>query len=181
MKAWTDLYKEIAQIINTKLQQIRWVDLWHEQVSYLTEELPFPTPSVFIGFQTNQCDDKGQLIQDCDLQVDFYLFYESFSDTYSGAYNQESAIEFLRLLTQIHTTFHGLSGDNFNTMRRVDVRREESGDAGNLYRISFVCIIEDASAQAEFNQQPVNEVDLSKGPISRPDSTDNEPLYDIRL
>ena len=181
MEAWTDLYKELTEVIKTKTPEIEWIDLWHEQVSYLTDELPFPSPAVFISFNTMSCDDKGQLIQDCETQIDFYLFFETFSDTYVGSYNQDSAINFLRILTKLHTAFHGLSGANFNTMRRVDMRREESGDAGNLYRISFACVIEDASAQVEYDQQSVNEVDFSKGPITRPDPTDGEPLYDIRM
>ena len=50
MQYWTDLYLELANKIKDNLQQIEWIDLWHEQVGYLTEELPFPTPAVFISF-----------------------------------------------------------------------------------------------------------------------------------
>ncbi|MGQ1889119.1 hypothetical protein ACT29H_01625 [Thermophagus sp. OGC60D27] len=181
MEAWTDLYKELAEVIKTKTPEIEWIDLWLEQVSFLTDELPFQSPAVFISFNTMSCNDKGQLIQNCETQIEFYLFFETSSDTYVGSYNQDSAINFLRILTKLHTAFHGLCGNNFNTMRRVDMRREESGDAGNLYRISFASVLEDASAQAEYDQQSVNEVDLSKGPITRSDTTDGEPLYDIRM
>lgn len=179
MEAWTDLYNEIAQRINEKIPEIEWVDLWHEQVAYLTEDLPFPTPAVFIGFVTNQCNDAGQLIQECDLEIDFYLFFETFSDTYQGAYNQSSAIDYLRLLTKLHACFHGISGDSFQTMRRVDMRREDSGNAGNLYRISFNCNVEDASAQVEFDQNAVNEIDIENAPCDRPSTTDDEPIFII--
>lgn len=177
MEAWTDLYLEVADQIQTKIPEIQWVDLWHEQVSFLTEELPFPTPAVFIGFSTNRCDDIGQLIQECDTQMDLYLFYETFSDTYSGSVNQDSAIEFLRMLTKLHTCFHGVSGANFQTMRRVDHRREDSGNAGNLYRISFNFNIEDASAQKEFNENTVTEINVTREDILRPDTTNDEPLF----
>ena len=178
MEAYTDLYNEIAQRINTKIPEVKWVDLWHEQVSFLTEELPFPTPAVFIGFTTNNCDDLMQLIQQCDMQVDFYLFFETFSDTYQGAYNQSSAISFLRLLTKLHSCFHGVSGTHFQTMRRVDMRREDSGGAGNLYRISFNCNVEDASAQHEYNKTKVNEVVISKGELPIP-AVETQPLFHL--
>lgn len=177
MEAWTDLYTEVAQRINEKMPEIQWVDLWHEQVSYLTEELPFPTPAVFVAFNTNSCEDLGELIQECDTQIDLYLFFESFGDTYSGSYNQGSANEYLRLLTKLHTCFHGISGVNFQTMRRVDMRREESGGAGNLYRISFNCNVEDASSQKEFEQNTVNEIAISKEPIGRPSAVDDNQLF----
>lgn len=177
MEAWTDIYNEMAQRITDKIPEVQWVDLWHEQVSYLEEELPFPTPAVFIGFNTNECNDLSQLIQECDLQVDMYLFFESFGDTYQGAYNQSSAIDYLRLLTKLHTAFHGINGEHFQSMRRVDMRREESGGSGNLYRISFNCNVEDASAQAEFDKNTVNEISISDEPIERPSVTDDEPLF----
>ncbi len=177
MEAYTDLYEEIAQRINDKMPEVKWVDLWHEQVNYLTDELPFPTPAVFIGFNTNECDDLSQLIQKCDLQLDLYLFYETFSDTYVGSYNQGSAIEYLRLLTKLHTTFHGISGVNFQTMRRVDMRREESGGSGNLYRISFNFNSEDASAQVAYNQNIVNEIEVKKETFERPLVNDDDGMF----
>lgn len=177
MEAWTDLYEEVAQRINNKLPEIEWVDLWHEQVSYLTEELPFPTPAVFIAFNTNQCEDLGELIQECDTQMDLYFFFETFSDTYIGSYNQSSATEYLRILTKLHTCFHGISGDNFQQMRRVDMRREDSGGAGNLYRISFNFNIEDASAKVEFDKNEVSDIEISDEPIERPPVKDEEPMF----
>ena len=163
-----------------QLEDIEWLDLWHDQVNYLTEELPFPTPAVFFAFNTNECEDLGQLAQKCDTQIDMYLFYETFSDTYVGSYNQGSALNYLKLLTKIHTAFHGASGDNFQTMRRVDMRREESGGAGNLYRISFSCNIEDASAQVESIKQVVNEVDVKQENYERPAVTDDEALFHVQ-
>ncbi|HBL74234.1 MAG: hypothetical protein A2W90_17940 [Bacteroidetes bacterium GWF2_42_66] len=178
MEAYTDLYNEIAQRITTKITEIKWVDLWHEQVSFLTDELPFPTPAIFIGFSTNSCEDLAQLIQQCDMQIDLYLFFETFSDTYQGSYNQASAINFLRLLTKLYTAFHGVSGTHFQTMRRVDMRREDSGGAGNLYRITFNCNVEDASAKREYDQTEVNEIVILKGKSPDP-APETEPLFHI--
>jgi hypothetical protein len=181
MENWADLYLELSEIVNRKLKEIEWIDLWHEQVSYLTEELPFPSPSLFLSFDTIACNDKGKLIQDCDTQVDMYLFFETFSDTYHGSLNRGSAINFLKSLTNIHKTFHGKSGENFFEMRRVAVKREESGGAGNLYRISFACNVEDASAQEVVSKQTVNEVSIENSAPERPIPTDDEPLFSPEL
>jgi len=179
MEAWTDLYTEIGTILKTKIKEIRWIDLWHEQVSYLTDELPFPVPAIFISFSTNNCIDKGLLIQDCDTQVDIYLYYETFSDTYQGSFNQDSAIEFMRSVTKIHQALHGTTGDNYSSMRRVDMRREESGGAGNLYRISFACIIEDASAKVQYDMQMVNDIEIERTHSTHESTADSSPLYFI--
>jgi hypothetical protein len=110
------------------------------------------------------------------MQVDFYLFFETFSDTYQGAYNQSSAIDFLRLLTKLHTCFHGVSGTNYQTMRRVDMRREDSGGAGNLYRISFSFNAIDASAQKEFDATEVNEISIIRGEAEPPAIDNDKPF-----
>lgn len=159
MQYWTDLYLELANKIKDNLQQIEWVDLWHEQVNYLTEELPFPTPAVFISFNLLNADDKGMKGQLCNTQIDLYLFYETFSDTYIGSVNQDSATGFLNQLTELHKLFHATSGTNYFEMRRVGMNREDSGDAGNLYKISFQCIVDDMSAMPDTNEEVVNEVE----------------------
>ncbi len=180
MEYWNELYTEIAEKIKTNLPAIKWVDLWHEQVSYLTDELPFPAPAVFIGFNTLNVEDKGVLVQDCNVQIDMYLFYETFSDTYLGSYNQGRALDFLTELTGLNALFHGKSGENYSPMRKIDMRREDSGGAGNLYRISFECLITDYSAQHLFVevQNENAEVEICRGEISN-SRQDEEPVFDL--
>ncbi|MDU1892744.1 MAG: hypothetical protein E6767_18850 [Dysgonomonas sp.] len=179
MQYWTELYKEIAEKINGKLPEIEWVDLWHEQISFLTSELPFDTPAAFIGFSSVNIDDRGILVQDCNTQIDIYLFYETFSDTYWGSYNQDRALDFLNTLTRLHALFHGRSGENYSNMRRVDMRREESGGSGNLYRISFQCLVTDYSAQVLYEEmQDANrELEIKKGDC--PSMEEQSPLYEV--
>lgn len=160
MQYWTDLYLELANKIKDNLQQIAWVDLWHEQVNYLTEELPFPTPAVFISFLLLNADDKGMKGQLCNTQIDLYLFYETFSDSYLGSVNQDSATDFLNQLTELHKLFHATSGTNYFEMRRVGMNREEGGDAGNLYKISFQCVVDDMSAVPNISEELVDEIDI---------------------
>lgn len=177
MVYWSELYKEIADRICKEMPEIQWTDLWHEQVGFLTEELPFPTPAVFIGFDTVSTDDNGNLSQTCDTQVDMYLFYETFADTYGDSMNRDSALEFLDILTRLHALFHGKGGKTFGSMRRVEMRREESGNAGNLYRISFQCIVVDYSAEHLFSvsENPDAEISVSQG--GKIPETEDGPLF----
>lgn len=180
MEYWTDLYNEIADRITEKLPETAWIDLWHEQVNYLTDELPFPVPAIFVAFNTIATDDRGGLVQDCDTQIDLYLFYETFSDTYVGSTNRDSALRFLDQLTRLHALFHGKSGRNFSAMRRTDMRREESGGAGNLYRISFQCLVTDYSAQHLFTETCRRDAEISiTNQISPEHREQKEAMYDI--
>lgn len=167
MEYWSDLYLELGTRIHQNLPEIRWVDLWHDQVSYLTEEHPFPTPAVFLGFNTVGIDDKGIKVQECDTQVDMFLFYETFSDTYMGSINQSGAIDFLKQLTLLYALFHGKTGINHSEMRRVFLGREESGGSGNLYRVSFQCMVTDYAAKKLFIEtiNPLADLEIEKGNI----------------
>lgn len=146
MEYWQNLYTELAQIITQKVPKIRWVDLWHNQVNFLDEEREFPTPAVFIALRTRGVDDLGEKLQRLDLQLDCYLFYETFSDTFIGSYNQSSALEFIGLIDGIKGALHGISGENFNAMRHIGFSPEDTGNAGNLYRVTFSCLVHDESA-----------------------------------
>ena len=177
---WSELYKEIAEKITANLPDIRWIDLWHEQVNYLMEELPFPTPAVFIDFSTREAKDNGLLVQELLVQTDLHLFYETFSDTYDGSYNQAGALDFLNRLTELHALFHGKHGKHYSEMRRTDISREESGGAGNLYRISFECVVSDYAAKELFNevQMPDREVESEKE--LPPAAAQSAPMYDVK-
>ena len=195
---WTDCYKELVEIIRSKdeflasipdeyseLRErmentpgIEHIDMWHEQVSFLDEEHPFSSPAVFIEFNTLGIEDEGLLVQRLHTQIDFRLFYETFSDTYEGAAMQEEALSFLDLLTLLGMMLHGKSGKNFGTLRRTHVGREESGGAGNLYRISFECEIMDYTTMelASHADMKDREMKISNGDL--PEKTeDEEPLY----
>ena len=61
MENWTNLYRELARIIQEKMPQIYWIDLWHNQVNFLQDEHPFQTPAIFLSFRTIATQDLGQL------------------------------------------------------------------------------------------------------------------------
>jgi len=146
MENWQNLYRELAERITEKMPEIRWIDLWHNQVGFLEDEHPLPTPAVFIAFRSNSTQDAGELAQIVDLQVDFYLFYETFLDTFHGAYNEEGALDFTKSLDTLFGIFHGTTGENYSSMRRTAFAPVDTGSAGNLYQVSFECKLQDTSA-----------------------------------
>ena len=176
---WKEPYKEIADRIERNLPEIQFIDLWHEQISYLSEELEFPSPAVFIDFNVVSADDLGEHIQKGDIQIDMRLFYETFSDTYNGSVTQDTALEFLESLTKLHALFHGKSGDTYSEMRRISMSREDSGGVGNLYRISFQCNIIDESAKVLFTDGEFSGIKIKPDHIPVKEK-DKDSLYFIQ-
>ncbi|MFN8238619.1 MAG: hypothetical protein U0T77_10665 [Chitinophagales bacterium] len=139
-------YTELCDLLKTKIPGLKWIDLWHNQVNFLSEEHPFPTPAIFLSFRTLNTEDRGMHVQDADTQVDVYLFYETMADTFKGSYNQQSALAFLQMLNDVHALLHGYSGTNLSEMRHTGFSPVDTGGAGNLYRKSFACNMRDYNA-----------------------------------
>lgn len=167
MQNWKQLYKELAEKINDNIETVRWIDLWHNQVNFLTDEHPFPTPAVFLNFRSNSINDTGLKVQQLNLQVDVYVYYETFLDTFKGAYNEESALGFLDLLNDVYALLHGTSGASYSGMRRTAFNPVDTGGAGNLYLITFECALVDYSAQPDYDELSVDGINIERGEVQR--------------
>lgn len=176
MQNWKDLYKELCEKLSI-LDGIRWMDLWHNQVNFLETEHRFPAPAVFFSFRALGTTDLSKKVQRVPLQVDIYLFFETFADSYHQSFNQDSALGFLDLLTQVHATLHGSGGNNYSEMRRVSFSPVDTGGSGNTYLMSFTCQLVDYSAQDQEVDVDIDDVQLVPG--AAPGAIDDEPLFDV--
>lgn len=178
LQGWDKLYQELAVKVNTEIPAINWIDLWHNQVGFLVEEHPFPTPALFFAFRILSVEDQSEKVQLVTLQIDMFYFYETFLDTYQGAYNEEDALDYLDILTALHKLFHASSGVNYSEMRRTGLAAVDTGSSGNLYRQTFICNTVDASALKVYESMKPGEIDYKEGeaPADVP-----EEFYQIKL
>ena len=160
MQNFKALYTELADILTAKIPAIEWVDLWNSQVYNLDGEHPFPAPAVFLAFRSNKMDDAGVKLQKVTMQVDVFLFYETFLDTFKGAYNQVEALAFLDLMDLINQQLHGSAGQNYSSMKRVSFSPVDTGGAGNLYSITYNCELMDYSAVKEWEEGKFAEIEI---------------------
>lgn len=160
MQNFKELYKELADLLTAKIPAIQWVDLWNSQVYNLDGEHPFPAPAVFLAFRSSRMDDAGVKLQKVQMQVDVFLFYETFLDTFKGAYNQVEALEFLDIMDSINKELHGGSGVSYSNMKRLSFSPVDTGGAGNLYSITYTCELMDYSAVKEWEEGEFNGLEI---------------------
>lgn len=160
---WSEIYKELCQLVCDTMPYIEWQDLWHNQVGFLEEEHPFPTPAIFYAFTITGTQDVSQGVQDVNLQVDIYHYYETFNDTYQGSYNQESALDFLNSVSDLYKQLQGKTGSSYSEMRRVGFRAVDTGSAGNLYVQNYQCKMRDLTAQTGYDGVIPGDVIIDKG------------------
>jgi len=155
-----EVYKELGEKLSN-IPGINWVDLWNNQVTNLDNEHPFPTPAIFLAFRANDGKDLSMKMQEVPLMVDVFLFYETFADTYIGAFNQGDALQYLSLLKAINKELHASTGLHYSSMRRVGFSPVDTGDAGNLYSANYQCKFIDKSAVEEFETGNFSDVTIT--------------------
>ncbi len=175
MKDLQLLYLEHQNSVLNNLKNIKHIDFWSEQVSFLMEEHPFKAPAVFFAYRSLQMRDLGDKTQKVKMGVDIYYYYETLADTHFGSKNQSKALSFFSELTNIHKLFHGTSGENFSDMKRIGFAPIETGTANLLYLQKFECTVIDDSAQTLLETTKVNNIKVTNEPIIR--VKDNDNLY----
>lgn len=160
MQNFRNLYLELSTKIKNNISEIEWIDLWHSQVFNLADEHPFPTPAVFLAFRSGGIKNIGLKVQQVTLQVDVFLFYETFADTYAGGINQKEAIAFLDSMDAINKIFHGSSGENYSSMSRKGFSPVDTGGSANLYLMTYECLLMDYSANVQDGEGTFAEMEI---------------------
>lgn len=166
MQNFVELYQEIADKITANVPKVKWVDLWNSQVYNLESEHPFPAPAVFLAFRSNQMKDIGIKAQEVTGQLDVFLFYETFADTYKGSYNQEEALEFLETMDCINKILHSSSGKSYSSMSRISFSPVDTGGAGNLWNIVYKYTAIDYSAADKVEEGSFEDLTVDKFDIT---------------
>lgn len=161
MKDLKNLYLEQEARVTANIAEIKTVDLWREQVQFMADEHPFKSPAVFFAYRMLEGKNNGEKLQDLRLQVDIYLFYETFADTSRGAKKQNKALDFLDLLTKINACFHGTAGNYYSEMSRTGFNPVETGGAGILYVQRYELTMLDNSAQELFEMMKFDNMEVN--------------------
>lgn len=176
-KLFKELYKELCTVIVAKVPAIKWIDIWHNQVNFLEQEHQFPTPAVFLNFRIINAVNMGNKVQKATIQVDVYLFYETFADTYNGSWNQDSALDFLDSLGDLYGILHGSEGATYSSMSRIGMSSVDTGSAGNLYLQPFSCEAIDYAASTEYEEAEIDDISIANGSAPPPPEEEGENLF----
>ena len=178
MKDLKNLYLEHEKRVSDNIPEIKHLDLWSEQVSFMADEHPFKSPAVFFAYRILAAEDQGEKTQELRMQVDVYLFYETFSDTHKGSKKQNKALDFLDLLTKINACFHASFGTYYSNMRRTGFNPVETGGSGILYVQRYELVMLDDSASILYENMKFEEMEVEVIREEVPPIENQTNLYD---
>ena len=159
-----ELYIELATLLSS-IEQVKWVDLWSEQIDILENDLPFPVPAVFLEFSSNGITDLGNNSQSINMQVDVIILDETMSNTFHGSSNQNTALKFMDIMELVNAKLHGSKGNHYGGMRRLDFRPERMGTAQLAYRAVYECTATDMSAANETDTVTGDDIQINRTTI----------------
>lgn len=180
MQHWKDAYLELCTMLKDAASEIKWIDLWHDQITYLEEEYAFRFPAVFIGFRFPTISDFKDGIQDLNGYIEFTVAYHTLADTYDGSENQESALKFADLLTKLHKNLQAKAGTNFSALKRREILPLETGSNLIVYRLTYATIIRDYSPLEEEEAGKIQKkVTLDKIEDAPPAQPPSNPMFRV--
>jgi hypothetical protein len=135
------LYNFISgQLLAIQGQPVKHIDIWNNQVAFIEEEQPFPTPAVFIEFQPINWRFQGNAVREAQVSFNLHVV----TDSRTGNWSQ--AIEVFDLLDAINRQLHGAHTDG------IDALTSLTSTTDNLFGElmhnieAFSCHVLDASA-----------------------------------
>ncbi len=160
MTILSGLYQELVEQIGLKIPEIKWVDLWHNQVHPAQSQPTKPAPAVFIKLKSMACNDMGDNVQSCNYSIDLMLYAPSSADFSAGI--SSAPVDYLSLIDRLHQLFHGTDGEYYSSMLRTAVRHKKSDGKGYLYCLSFCCTVNDSSTEREYVYVSGNDVSVRR-------------------
>lgn len=151
---WGKAYRQLADLITTKVPEIKHVDLYHEQEQLIDEKgewIPFPFPAVFLEFNFNATDmAEGRQLLNVDIAV--RLAVETLDDTHKGSIGRERALKFIDLLRKLHEALHMSEGDDFGPMTRTGMAKHAAPPYMVFYSQTYATTILDYGGTRNYDE-----------------------------
>lgn len=138
MKLRKELYLKISKQLEG-VEKIQHVDLWKSQLPKKTSDnsYPFGFPAAFISIADIDWEDMTQAVQEGQVNVSIYIFFERGGDTFDTAIDKEQSLAVLDTITNIIDKVQWLSSDNFRPLCQNSEADVTSRFGRPAYMITF--------------------------------------------
>lgn len=140
------LRKIIHDAIATKINAtaVQWVDVWKAQVgSKDAKELqyPFPFPASFISIKRITWEDMTGDAKEGTVEIDVYLFFEKFGDTFEGATDKDDSFADIDLVETIADDLHWIEDSPFKELTQTAEEDLTDRYERPAHKLSFQTIV----------------------------------------
>lgn len=115
----------IRKIIHNALEgkikatsKFNWIDVWKAQVGK-AESYPFNFPAAFISTKRITWQDMVMNVQEGKVEIDVWLFFEEFGDTFEGATDKDTSFEDIETVELIANDLQWTEEDPFKELTLI--------------------------------------------------------------
>ncbi len=108
------IFQAICTRINERVSDIKFIDLWNENIQTINGGAVFPLPAIFVEFETIEWRQQNNGARRGDIAVRLHLVTRQPATHGHKDSKMPEALAFLDLIDKINAAIQGLRGDNFS-------------------------------------------------------------------
>ena len=111
------IFLAICARLSDQVPDVRFIDLWNNNVQPLNGGATFPLPAVFVEFETIEWRQQNTGARRGDVAVRLHIVTRSMPTHGHTDPNLDASLAFLDLIERIGTAMRGLRGEGFGTFQ----------------------------------------------------------------
>ncbi len=111
-----EIFQAIANTVTQKVTDIKYIDLWNEQLAETTSSTAFPTPSLFVEFEQFEYNQNANHVTQADIGIRIHVITRTVLANGTTDRRMEAALGFLDLIDSVNRALCSLAGEHFSTL-----------------------------------------------------------------
>lgn len=107
------IYKAICERLTQEIPEVKYLDLWNNNIAVLSGGAVWPRPAVFVEFEAIEWKQAQNRVRRGDVAIRLHIITDAISYNGNSDERQEEALSYLDMLDRINAAMQGLRGDNF--------------------------------------------------------------------
>lgn len=107
------IFQAIGRRIAERVPDVKFIDLWNNNVAALAGGAVWPTPALFVEFEEIEWRQQGNAARMGEVAVRLHIITRAISTNGHTDQRQAQALAYLDLLDRVNAAMQGLRGEHF--------------------------------------------------------------------
>lgn len=107
------LFLAIVERLKEQVKEVKFIDLWNEQIATIQTGITWPVPAVFIEFEPYDVHQQSNHVRTANVNIRLHIVTRAVSYSGSDDKRMTEALGIFDLIDKIDAALHGLAGEYF--------------------------------------------------------------------
>lgn len=115
------LFMAIVERLKERVKEVKFIDLWNEQIAVIQTGSTWPLPAVFIEFEPYDVHQQGNRVRMATVNIRLHIVTRSVAHNGSDDKKRMAqALEIFDLIEKVDAAINGLAGDCFSSFMLIN-------------------------------------------------------------